>query len=155
MVEARMTSTRGQSSPRSGGIISSGNALRTLVALAAVGVVLAIAGCGGSKPQYCSNRSSLENSIKEIPSLVTSRDLSKLQAQATKIQGEANKLVSSAKSDFPTESSAVSTDVDAFVTAVKGLPSNPTASDFLAVGVKAASAVSAVGDFVSTTKSKC
>ncbi len=135
--------------------MSSRTALRALIALFAVGVVVAFAGCGSSKPQYCSDRSSLESSVKEIPSLVTGGDLSKLQAQATKIQNEANKLVSSAKSDFPAETSKIKTDVDAAVKGVKDLPSNPSASDLAQVGLQAASAVSAVSDFVSATSTKC
>ena len=39
---------------------------RFLAALAAVAVTVALAGCGSSKPSYCSNVSDLESSVKDL-----------------------------------------------------------------------------------------
>ena len=67
------------------------------VCLAAAGLG-ALAGCGSSKPGYCSDRSNLENSIKGLTNLNLSSGISGLQAQLKTIQSNATKLVSSAKS---------------------------------------------------------
>ena len=89
-----------------------------LSAVAAV-VVIALAGCGSSKPGYCADRTNLENSIKGLTSLSVSSGLSGLEAQLTKIETDATTLVNSAKSDFPTETSAVKSSVDSLSSAVK------------------------------------
>jgi hypothetical protein len=118
-------------------------------------VVVALAGCGSSKPAYCSDRSNLESSIKDLPSVTSSGGISGLTSQLTTIKGDATALVSSAKSDFPTETTAVKSSVDALDSAVKALPSSPSATDIAAVAADAASVVSSVKSFSDSSKSKC
>jgi hypothetical protein len=123
--------------------------------VAAVGLV-ALAGCGGSgKPAYCSNRSNLESSIKGLTSLDTSSGISGLKTQLKTIQSDAGKLVSSAKSDFPTETSAIKSSVAALDSAVKALPPQPSASQLGGVATAAASVVSSVKTFMDASKSNC
>jgi hypothetical protein len=123
--------------------------------MAALGLA-ALSGCGGSsKPAYCTNRANLESSVKGLTDLSAGSGLSGLQAQIAKIQSDANALVSSAKSDFPNETSAIKSSVDKLATTVKGFPSSPSAADIATVGTQAASAVSAVQNFYSSTSSKC
>ena len=114
-----------------------------------------LAGCGSSKPAYCSDRANLESSVKQVPGLATSANLSGLRTQVDKIQAEATTLANSAKSDFPTETSALERDVDALVSSVKDLPSNPSAQALAKVGLNAATAVSAVSNFANASNSKC
>jgi hypothetical protein len=132
---------------------------RSRRALAACVTVLGLAvlsGCGGSsKPAYCTNRANLESSVKGLTDLSASSGLSGLQAQITKIQSDANALASSAKSDFPNETSAITSSVDKLATTVKAFPSSPSAADIATVGTQAASAVGAVQNFYNATKSKC
>ena len=64
-------------------------------------------------------------------------------------------LVSSAKSDFPTETSAVKTSVDSLSSAVKALPSSPSATQIAAIGLDASNVVSSVKSFTDNSKSKC
>ena len=133
-----------------------GRSLRGLAACAAVLGVLALAACGGSsKPAYCTNRANLESSVKGLTDLSAGRGLSGLQAQIAKIQSDANALVSSAKGDFPNETSAIKSSVDALATTIKTFPSSPSAANIATVGTQAASAVSAVQNFYTSTKSKC
>ena len=67
--------------------------LRSVAMVAAV-ALLAVAGCGGSsKPSYCSDRSTLENSVKGLTSAATSGDVSALKSQATTIKSDATSLV--------------------------------------------------------------
>jgi len=125
-------------------------------AVVTAAALVVLAGCGGSsKPAYCADRSALEDSVKAVPGMVTSGNISGLQTQATTIQTDATKLVDSAKSDFPTETTAIKTSVDTLQSAVKALPSSPSATEIAAVGISAAAAVSAVKNFTSATSSEC
>ena len=140
--------------PTAGRPISHAGA-RLVTALLTAAAVGLLAGCGSSKPAYCSERASLENSVKELPGLASSGNLSGLRTQASKIQAQATKAADTAKSDFPTETSALTRDVDTLVSSVKDLPPSPSASDLAQVGVNVATAASAVNNFSSATKSKC
>ena len=95
-----------------------GRAVSTAVTLA-IGAAL-VAGCGGSsKPSYCGAVSNLENSIKALPSTnVIQSGVSGLESALSTVQTDANKVVSSAKSDFPTETGAVKSSVDALSSTV-------------------------------------
>jgi len=125
------------------------------VCLAVAGLV-ALAGCGGSsKPTYCSDRSNLESSIKGLTSLNASSGISGLKTQLTTIQSDAAQLVSSAKSDFPSQTSAIKSSVAALQSAVKALPSNPSATQLGPVATAAASVVSSVKSFTDVTSSNC
>jgi hypothetical protein len=125
--------------------------------LAAVALValVALAGCGSSKPAYCSDRTNLENSVKNLPSSVSSSGISGLTSQLTTIKSDATTLVSAAKSDFPTQTSAVKSSVDTLVSAVKALPSSPSATQIATIAADASSVVNSVHSFTDASKSKC
>jgi hypothetical protein len=119
-------------------------------------VAVALAGCGSSsKPAYCSDRTDLQNSVKDLPSTTSSSGLSGLKSQVTTIKSDATSLVNSAKSDFPTETAAVKSSVDTLSSAVKALPSSPSSTQIAAVATDAASVVSSVKSFGDASKSKC
>lgn len=123
--------------------------------LAAAGLV-GLAGCGGSsKPAYCSDRSNLESSVKGLTSLNASSGISGLKTQLTTIQSDATKLVSSAKSDFPSQTNAIKSSVAALQSAVKALPPQPSATQLGAVATAAAGVVSSVKSFMDATSSNC
>ena len=132
-------------------------AMRAVLAAVGVGALVALAGCGSSssKPAYCSDRTTLENSIKNLPSVASSSGVSGLKSQITTIVSDANAVVSSAKSDFPSQTTAVKTSVDALQTAVKALPSSPSAAQVAAVATDAASVVNSVKSFTDASKSNC
>ena len=131
-------------------------ATRVSLALVALVALAAAAGCGSSsKPAYCKDRTNLENSIKNLPSAASSTGLSGLQSQLTTIQSDATAAVDAAKTDFPSETSALKSSVDTLSSAVKALPSNPSTTQIAAVALDAANVVSAVKGFTSATKSKC
>ena len=125
------------------------------VAIIAGVALVAVAGCGSSKPAYCTDRTNLENAVKNLPSVTSSSGISGLQSQLTTIQNDATTLVNAAKSDFPTETSAVKTSVDALQSAVKALPSSPSASQIAAIALDANNVVNSVKSFVDASKSKC
>ena len=129
--------------------------LRLPIALVTVVGLLALAGCGSSKPAYCTSRSNLENSIKGLTSLNVNSGLSGLQAQLQKIDTDAKALVNSAKSDFPSQTSAITSSIDSLTTAVKAIPSSPSAAQVAGIASDAATVVSSVKSFTDATSSKC
>jgi len=125
-----------------------------LLACAAAIAVVALAGCGSGKPGYCTDRANLENSIKGLSNLNGS-GISGLKSQLTQIQSDANALVNSAKSDFPNETSAISSSVSALKDSVTALPSGPSVAQVAAVTKDAANVVSSVKSFTDATGSQC
>jgi hypothetical protein len=126
-----------------------------VIAAAATVAALTLAGCGSGKPAYCTDRTNLQNSIKGLTSLTVSSGVSGLKTQVQQIQSDATTLVSSAKSDFPTQTSAITSSVNALKTSVAGLSSNPSAAQIATVTKDAASVVSSVKNFVDASNSKC
>ena len=126
-----------------------------LFAAAAVVGALALAGCGSSAPAYCSNRDSLQNSVKGLTSSITSGDFSSVKTQVDAIQSDASSVVSSAKSDFPSETSAITSSLDALESSLKALPSSPSAAQVSVVAHDAASVVSSIKNFMNASNSKC
>jgi hypothetical protein len=129
-------------------------AVRTVVLLPAA-VLMALTGCG--KPQYCSDRSDLENSVRDLGNTPVAQngDLSQLKSQLQKVQADAKKVASSAKSDFPTESSALQSSVSTLKTAVQHLPPSPSRQQLRPVAADAASVVASARRFKQATDSKC
>jgi hypothetical protein len=129
---------------------------RLLAAAVALTAAIAVAGCGGSsKPGYCSARTNLENSIKDVSNLSLTSGVSGLQATFQKVQSDATAVVNSAKSDFPTETSAITTSINTLQSAVKALPSSPTPGQIASVATDAAAVVSSVKTFLDASASKC
>ena len=56
--------------------------MRVPVALVVAVALVALAGCGSSKPAYCSDRTNLENSVKNLPSVTSSSGISGLTVAA-------------------------------------------------------------------------
>ena len=124
---------------------------RIPLVLAAAAAVVALAGCGSSKPAYCTDRTNLQNSVKGL----TSSGISGIRSQLTQIQSDATTLVNSAKSDFPTETGAITSSVSALKNSVTALPSSPSAAQIATATKDAASVVSSVKSFVDASNSKC
>jgi uncharacterized protein involved in exopolysaccharide biosynthesis len=145
-----MSARSGRSRIRQGGAWA-----RVFLALAVAAGVVALAGCSSSKPAYCANRTSLENSVKGLTSLNVSSGISGLKSQVATIQSDATALVTSAKSGFPSQTSAITSSVDALKSSVAGLSSSPSAAQIATVTKDAASVVSSVKNFTDATSSQC
>jgi len=117
----------------------------------------ALTACGGSsKPGYCSDKSNLESTVKGLTSVdIRGNGLDALTTQLQKVETDAKTLVASAKTDFPSETSAISSSVDTLVGAIKQLPSSPSAADLVALGGDVTSVTSAVKGFTQAVGSKC
>ncbi len=125
--------------------------VRIPLVLATVAAAVALAGCGSSKPAYCTDRTNLQNSVKGL----TSSGISGLKSQLKQIQSDASTLVSSAKGDFPSETSAITSSVNTLKSSVTALPSSPSATQIATVTRDAAGVVSSVKSFVDASNSKC
>jgi hypothetical protein len=124
-------------------------------AIALAAALIAITGCGSSPPAYCAQRTSLQNSVNGLTNLNASSGVSGLKSQVEKIENEASKVVSSAKSDFPSETSAIKNSVNALKGSIAALSSSPTAAQIDSVTQKASSVVTSVDSFHAATNSKC
>ena len=125
--------------------------VRVPLVLATAAAAVALAGCGSSKPAYCTDRTNLQNSVKGL----TSSGISGLKSQLKQIQSDASTLVSSAKGDFPSETSAITSSVNTLKSSVTALPSSPSATQIATVTRDAAGVVSSVKSFVDASNSKC
>lgn len=129
---------------------------RALALVGAVSALVAVTGCGGGgKPDYCADRDNLESSIKDLSNLSFSGGLSGLQSQLRTIQGNATQLVDSARSDFPSETSAIRTSVNALASDVRALSSSPSPGQVASIASDASSVVRSVTSFMDATSSKC
>ena len=137
-----------------------GGAWACLSLALAIGAV-ALTGCSSSSstssgpPAYCSARTNLENSIKGLTSLNASSGVSALKSQVTAIGNNASKLVDQAKGDFPSQTSAITSSVNALKNSVAGLSSNPSAAQIATITKDAGSVVSSVSSFMSASSAKC
>jgi hypothetical protein len=121
----------------------------------AVAGLIALAGCGSSKPAYCSARTNLENSIKGLQNLNVSSGISGLESKLKEIQTTATAMINAAKSDFPSQTSALKSSLDALTSSVNSLTSNPSAANIATVASDAATVVSSAGALTDATSSKC
>ena len=126
------------------------------VPLAAAALVAA--GCGDSdKPAYCSNVSDLQESVDAVKNvqLTDSGSLSTLQTALKDVQSDADAVVSSAKEDFPTETSALTSSVSSLSTAVEQVPPSPTAQQLAPLALLVSNVATAATGLESATKSAC
>ena len=127
----------------------------TLAALALCTVTLAACG-GSSKPSYCSSVSSLESSIKAVPTTnIVQTGLSGLESAVAKVQSDAQTAINDAKSDFPTETSALKSSVDTLSATVKQAANAPSPATLVQLPAQISAVVTAANNFQSATKSKC
>jgi hypothetical protein len=125
--------------------------VRVPVTFAAAATIVALVGCSSSKPAYCTDRTNLQNSVKGL----TSDGVSGLKSHIQQIQSDATTVVNSAKGDFPNETSAITSSVDALKTSLSALSSTSSAAQIATVTSNAASVVTSVKNFVDASNSKC
>ena len=99
-----------------------------ILAMAVAAASLVAAGCGGSsKPDYCSKVSDLQQSVNDLKGVqLQSGALSTIQTDVQKVQSNATAVVSSAKQDFPTQTSALQSSVSTLSATINALPPSPT-----------------------------
>jgi hypothetical protein len=125
-----------------------------LACAVAIGMA-ALAGCSSSKPAYCTDRSNLQNAVNGLTSLTASSGASAWKTQAQKIQSAATTLVNSAKSDFPSQTGAITSSVNALKSSIASLQSSPSAVTIATVTQDAANVKNSVSSFTNATSSQC
>lgn len=124
-----------------------------LALLTALSVVVAV-GCG-SKPAFCEDRTTLQESVKDLPSAATSGGVAGLEAQVSKVEAEAKTLIDSAKGDFPTETASIESALDQLQKSVADLPDEPSTSQIAGLAINATAVVNSVNTFVAATNEEC
>ena len=120
----------------------------------AIGTV-ALVGCGSSKPAYCTDRTNLQNAVHGLSNLTVSSGVSAWKSQAQKVDTAATALVSAAKSDFPSQTSAITSSVNALQTSATALTSSPSAATITTVANDSSNLKNSVNNFTNATSSKC
>ena len=126
--------------------------------LAACAVAALLAACGGSsKPSYCGKTADLKKSIQDLGSVnVVQGGTNALTSALSSVQSNATAVVNSAKSDFPDQTSAISSSIDALKKSAQSLASSPTQPAVIAqVPGQVSAVVKSIQDFSSATSSKC
>jgi hypothetical protein len=126
-----------------------------LAAALVAAIVAVLVGCGGSsKPSYCSDLSNLKSSVNDLKN-VSITDLSSVKSAIQKVESDGKAVVSSAKDDFPSETSALSTSLSALETTLGQLNSSTATAALKQLPAQVSATVTAVDNFSSATKSKC
>src|SRR5947209_1012032 len=86
----------------------------------------AAAATNSSQPSYCSSLTSLETSVKAIPSTnVVKNGTNSLKSAVAQVQKDATAVVNDAKSDFAAQTSTLKSSVDTLSASVKQFSSPP------------------------------
>jgi hypothetical protein len=141
-----------------GSLMRSHKRRTAVLAVVPVTAAIALTACGGdSKPGYCADRTTLEQSVKDVGDVNVreSGGVQQLKTQLQKVETDARTLVSSAKSDFPSETEAIDSSVAALKTAVQAVPSSPSAPEVATVAASAKSVVTSFQTFKEASNSNC
>jgi hypothetical protein len=114
-----------------------------------------LTGCG--KPSYCSKVSDLKGSVKQIKNVdPLSTGSNSIVHTVNQIEKNTNAVVSSAKSDFPSQSQALSSSYSALKATVTQVSAGQTSKAILTtLAVQVNAFANAVDDFKTATNSKC
>lgn len=125
-------------------------------AAAGLAATVLLGACGSSKPSYCSSVDSLKSSVQALPQTdVVKNGTNGISSAVTKVQNDANAVVSSAKSDFPNETSALQSSVTALSSTAKQIASNPSAATIAQVVADVSAVSTAAKNLSNATSSKC
>ena len=104
-----------------------------LLALAALAATLLVAGCGSSKPAYCSDLSNLEASVKALGDVnVVQNGVGALTTALDKVKTNAQAFASSAKGALQPQANALESSVQAVGTSLTQLTSSSTRTTAIA-----------------------
>jgi hypothetical protein len=128
--------------------------------LALAGVALAsgaiLAGCGSDKPEFCDRVDTLRESVSNLTDIqLDAGVLDSVRTDLAVVETEARATADAARQDFPEESSALESSVNAAVRAVDNLPSDPSTTEYAAVALAFSAVANAVTDFRDKTESEC
>ncbi len=123
----------------------------TLLSLSA----LIAAGCGSSKPEYCSKADDLQGALDTLKGDVSDGNLSAISSDLQTAMTDLDAVASSARSDFPKETRAMRSSFSTLTSTIKALPSSPSTSDLVRVAADVVAVKTAVDNFKTATSSEC
>jgi hypothetical protein len=114
------------------------------------------AGCSSSTPAYCTDASQLKTDVQNLGNVnINVHDLSSVDTAVSKVQADAEKFATDAKSAYPSQTTALKNSVSSLETAVKSAMSQPSVTTVAAV-VSSVTQVKAAADNVqSAVKGTC
>ena len=124
-------------------------------AVAVLAIALGAAGCD-SKPAFCSDVDTLRTSVNDLVSIqVNSNTINEVQTDFEKVQSDAERVVESAREDFPQETSNLENRIDSTKKAIEDFPASPAAGDYVALGLQVVALGQAAEDFRNAASSAC
>jgi hypothetical protein len=137
------------------GLVQRRVGLAPLALVVAATLVAACGSSGSSKPAYCSKISDLKSSVADLGKVKPVQNgASAVTSALDKVKSNADAAVAAAKSDFPSETSALRSAIDNLEKSAQRLKSSPVAT-ITALPGQIQAAVSAVTNLKSATSSKC
>ncbi len=131
---------------------------RLSAAFAVAATCVVLGACGGDdKPAYCSSVNNFKDSVSGLTDLQIGQNaVSDLTAQVDKIKSSGTQLVADAKSDFPSETTALSGSITALTATAQQLGDSQTQkAALLALPGEIQAVKSSYDALSSAVKSKC
>jgi hypothetical protein len=135
--------------------------LRSWALLPAAALVLAplAAGCSSSsssKPAYCADASQLKASVNDLGNVtINVHDLSSVNTAVSKVQADAKKFATDAKSAYPSQTTALQNSVSGLETSVKSAMAQPSLTTVAAVVSSVTQVKTAADNLQTAVKGKC
>jgi hypothetical protein len=145
---------RGRSGAETRGV----GASRLAATLAVGAACAALSACGGGdKPAYCSSVNDFKDSVSGLTNLqIAQNGVSAVTTQVNKIKSSGQQLVADAKSDFPSETTALSGSITALAATAQQLGDTQTQkAALLALPGEIQAVKSSYDALSSAVKSKC
>ena len=130
---------------------------RWLLAPAVVVILSGVAaGCGSSKPAYCTAASQLKTSVQDLGNItVNVSDLSSVTTAVSKVQANAKTFASEAKSAYPSQTTALRTSLSGLQAAVKSATAQPSLAAVAAVVSAVTQVKTAANNLHNAASGKC
>jgi len=132
--------------------------LRRWALLPAAALVLAglAAGCSSSKPAYCADADQLKTSVQDLGNVtINVHDLSSVNTAVSKVQADAEKFATDAKSAYPSQTTALKNSLSSLETAVKSAMAQPSVTTIAAVGSSVTLVKTAADNLQTAANGKC
>jgi len=114
------------------------------------------AGCSSSTPAYCTDASQLKTDVQNLGNVdINVHDLSSVDTAVSKVQADAGKFATDAKSAYPSQTTALKNSVSSLETAVKSAMSQPSVTTVAAVVSSVTQVKAAAGNVQSAVKGTC
>ncbi len=127
-----------------------------LLAAAVLALSGVAAGCGSSKPAYCTAASQLSTSVHDLAHVsINISDLSSVQTAVGKVQANAKTFASEAKSAYPSQITALRTSLSGLQAAVRSALGQPSLSTVAAVVSAVGQVKTAAGNLQQAASGKC